>query len=145
MANSRATVRQLVHDDGFNTLYVRLEFPSGSLAALAGESLGPNDSVRVTVAPRSGAYGITLSPSGLEFVSGRTPSATFAFATYADASVADQSGRYAGRLDYLDALTIWEEVSPDLWARVAGSGSTGTDEVGGALAAPGMFVVAAPR
>lgn len=145
VSNARRTTRRLVHPDGFNTLYVELDFPSGSLASVGGTALGPNDSVQVRVDPRPGEYGLTLSPSGLAFVAGREPTALFGFATYADASVADPSTRYASRLAYLDALTLWEEVSPGLWRRVAGSGTAGTDAVRGRVSAAGRVVVAAPR
>lgn len=145
VANSHGTTRRLVHADGFNTLYVEVAFPSGALAALDGTALGPNDSVLVTLTSRAGEYGLTLAPGGLTFVSGREPLATFAFATYADASVADGSSQYASRGSYLDALTVWQETSPELWRSVQNSGASGTDEVQGILPAPGRYVLAAPR
>lgn len=145
VSNARPTVRRLVHNDGFNTLYVEVAFPSGALASLSGTPLGAADSAQVTLSPRSGQYGVTLSPAALTFVSGREPEATFSYAVYGDASVADGSATYAMRLDYLRALRLWHEISPGLWQRVSGSGAGGTDEVRGLLREHGTFVVAAPR
>lgn len=143
--NGRGIVRQLIHGDGFNTLYLRLEFPSGSLASVNGEPVAATDSVRVTLDPRAGAYGMTLSPAGLAFRSGAFPSATFSFARYGDASAAQGSTRYASAVEYAAALELWEEISPGRWRRVRPSGTTGADAVRGSLAAGGSFVVAAPR
>lgn len=143
--NARRTVRRLSHSDGFNTLYVEVDFPAGSLESVGDTPLGSNDSVQVTLSARSGQYGVTLSPSSLDFVSGREPIATFSYAVYADASVAEGSSRYATTLAYLDALRLWTEISPGLWQTVSGSGPAGTDQVRGALRQPGTFVVAARR
>ena len=67
VANDRPTVRQVLHPDAFNTPYVVLTFPGGSLASLDGTSLGPGDSVTIVIRPEVGLYGFTLSPRGLTF------------------------------------------------------------------------------
>lgn len=145
VVNNRTTTRRLTHSDGFNTLYVEVAFPPGCLASLNGTPVGSADSVQVTLSPRAGTYGVTVSPAGLDFASGNGPSAVFSFSTYADASVADGSPTYTTRLDYLDALSIWEEITPGTWHRVSGSGSAGPDEVAGALPDPGDYALAAPK
>ena len=141
--NSGTTVRRLLHADAFNTLYLELRFPSGSLGSLNDQPVAAGDSVLVTAQPRLGGYGLVLSPGGVEFTSVR-PAATFSFALYGDLTVADGSG-YASRADYAAALALWFEITPGRWRRVSGSGFDGADAVSGAVAEPGTYVVAAPR
>jgi hypothetical protein len=142
--NNATTVRRLLHADAFNTLYLELRFPNGSLGSLNGQAVAAADSVLVTVQPRAGGYGLVLSPNGLEFTSAR-PAATLSFAQYGDLSVADGSATYASRSAYADALALWFEITPGRWHRVSGSGFDGGDAVTGPIAEPGTYVVAAPR
>ncbi len=142
--NNATTVRRLLHADAFNTLYLELRFPNGSLRSLNDQPVAADDSVAVTVQPRSGAYGLVLSPNGMEFTSAR-PAATFSFALYGDLAVADNSATYASRSEYANALALWFEITPGRWRRVIGSGFDGGDAVAGAVAEPGTYVVAAPR
>lgn len=143
--NSRDVVRQLAHNEATFTLYLQITFPRGSLAAIDGTALGSGDSVRVTVQPRAGGYGLTLSPSGLDLARSARPVALFEYAKYGDLSVADGSPTYASRTSYAAALALWWETTPGRWLRVGGSGPSGTDQVSGLLEEPGSYVVAAPR
>ncbi len=143
--NSRDVVRQLLHQEAAPPLYLLIRFPRGALASLDGAALGSNDSVRVTVAPAAGVYGLTLSPSGLALVRSAPPTATFEYARYGDLSVADGSPTYASRSSYAAALALWREVTPGLWQRVPGSGAATPDQVTGAVDATGTYLVAAPR
>ena len=145
VANTRTVVRRVLHPDAFNSLYVEIRFPAGALEALNGTPLGPTDSVLVTVEPTAGAFGLTLRPSGLDFASGGAPTVTFSFAAYGDFSVADGSATYASRLEYAEALALWEDAGVERWDRVSGSGFTGSDAVSGRLSVPGTYRVAAPR
>jgi hypothetical protein len=145
VANGTARVRALRHPDAFNTLYLELSFPAGSLADLDGDPLGPEDSVWVTIEPLAGAYGLTLSPAGLTFAAGARPTARFAFARYADPSVADGEPAFADRDAYLTALDLWREVGIDRWEVAAGSGSAGVDQIAAALDAGGRYWLAAVR
>ncbi len=142
--NNATTVRRLLHADAFNTLYVELRFPSGSLRSVNDQPVAADDSVAVTAQPRSGAYGLVLSPNGMEFTSAR-PAVTFSFALYGDLAVADNSATYASRSEYANALALWFEITPGRWRRVSGSGFDGADAVTGTIAEPGSYVVAAPR
>lgn len=145
VANARTVERQLIHNDGFNTLYVRLTFPTGSLAALSGQPVGSEDSVLVTVQPRSGAYGMTLSPATLTFAAGAgRPTAEFSFARYGDPEDA-VGARYPNVGAFVNALSLWLEISPDRWARIANATASGLDAVAARLEEGGRFVVAAPR
>lgn len=144
LSNARATVRLLLHNDAFNTLYLELRAPTGSLSSLNDQPLAPDDSVVITVQPRSGGYGLVLSPNGLEFTAAR-PTATFSFALYGDLALADGSAAYASRSEYADALALWFEITPGRWRRVSDSGLDGADAVTGRLAQPGTYAVAAPR
>lgn len=143
VSNARRTVGRLTHDDGFNTLYVELDFPAGSLEALDGSPLGPEDSLAVAVSPRGGEYGMTLSPAGLELGSG--VSMSFFFGSYADPMTLGGSTSYASWAEFVKVLAVWEEVTPGLWRRVGGSGVTPADEATAPLSEAGTFVVAAPR
>ncbi len=142
--NDATTVRRLLHADAFNTLYLELRFPSGALRSLNDQPVAADDSVLVTAQPRSGAYGLVLSPNRMEFTSAR-PAATFSFALYGDLAVADGSTSYASRSAYADALALWFEITPGRWRRVTGSGFDGGDAVTGQIAESGTYVVAAPR
>ncbi len=143
--NGTETFVRAIHDDQFRTLYLEVRFPPGSLASLDGLTLGLTDSVRLVLEPELDVYGATVSPAGLTFTAGALPSATFAFASYGDLSVADGSSRYATRSAYANALALWHERTPGRWERVSGSGFTGNDAVSGLLPRPGTYVVAAPR
>lgn len=144
VSNARSELRRVLHPDAFNSLYLQVEFPASALASLNGTPLGPGDSVLVTLTPEPGAYGVSLDPAGLEFASGRGPTATFVYAAYGDLSVADGSASYASRAAYAAALGIWEDVGPDRWQEVAGS-SPGNETVTARLPSPGTYRVAAPR
>ncbi len=145
VTNGRGATQLLSHPDATLTPYLRISFPTGTLASLDGESLGPTDSAFVTVGPRSGLYGLTLSPTGLTFTAASRPVATLFVARYGDFRVADGSPTYASRDAYAAALDIWEEVGLDRWRIATSSRLSGPDEVSAAVQAGGAFVVAAPR
>lgn len=141
--NGRTVTHSLYHPDPQSNLYARLTFPAGSLVSLDGTPLGTSDSVLVTVTPRAGGYGITLSPSGLALSERAAPSVLFAFGRYGDPDAA--AGAYPDRDAFLAALEVWEEVGFDRWGVAAGSGPAGVDEVRGIIGAPGRLWLAAER
>jgi hypothetical protein len=143
--NGKPAFQGIHHSDGFNTLYLEVQFPAGCLSSLNGTPLTVTDSVLVTVEPRADGYGFTLSPSGLVFTLGGTPSVTFSFGRYADPSVADTIPGFADRQAYLAALDVWQEVTVGRWRVARGSSPAGVDEVAAAIDAPGEFVLAAAR
>jgi hypothetical protein len=143
--NSRLTARQLVHAGGFNIPYLELSFPAQALVSLNGQPLSDNDSVRVTVQPRAGEYGFILSPANLLFDESRSPTATFFFGIYGDASVGEVSSSYASANDYVAALDIWFEITIDQWSIAPASGPAGNDAVAAALQSSGEYLLAAPR
>jgi len=143
--NSRLTARQLVHAGGFNIPYVEVRFPAQALVSLNGQPLSDNDSVLVTVQPRAGEYGFTLSPANLLFDESRSPTATFLFGIYGDASVGEASPSYGSASEYVAALDIWFEITVDRWSIVPASGPAGNDAVAGALQSSGEYLLAAPR
>lgn len=145
VSNQRPIVRRLTHDDDFNTPYMEIDFAANSLVSLDGVPLGPVDSVEVTVSPRDGEYGMTLSPVGLEFMPGREAELTFFYEVFGEASVADESASYGTRLAYLNALRLWEEVTPGVWNRVTNSFVIDTDNLGASLSRGGIYAVGAPR
>jgi hypothetical protein len=143
--NSRLVARQLVHAGGFNIPYLELSFPAQALASLNGQPLSDGDSVLVTVQPRAGEYGFTLSPANLSFDETRSPTATFFFGIYADASVGEVSSSYGSASEYVAALDIWFEITVDQWSIAPASGPAGTDAVAAALQSSGEYLLAAPR
>lgn len=145
ISNARSSVERLNHRDDFNTLYLELSFPAGCLVSRNGVPFNDSDSVRVTVDPRAGAYGFTLSPSGLVFSSVDSPTATFSFAVYGDASSGVASPNYANASEFVSALEIWKEISVDEWEISPGSAAAGIDAVSAAVRASGRFLLAAPR
>jgi hypothetical protein len=143
LSNRSATTRSLSHNDGFNTLFAKIAFPSGSLESLDGGALGLDDSVLVTLSPDAGTYGVHLAPDGLRFGSLGQPILTFSYARYGDFSVAAGS-RYADPAAYAEALRVWRESSLDLWGSVGGSGDAATI-VSASLSQGGHYLVAARR
>ena len=143
VSNQRAVTASLYHADAQSNLYLRLQFPAGSLNSLDGVSLGPDDSVQVVIQPRSGGYGFTMGPDGLTFAAGSRPTALFSYGRYGDPSVAD--GVFADRATYLRDLEAWAEVGFDRWAVAPGSGPAGVDEIRASLEAAGHVVLAARR
>lgn len=142
--NGKSVSQVLRHTDQALNAYLRIDFPSGCLSRLDGRALTVTDSVRVTVVPRAGGYGLTLSPAGLEFTL-ETPVVTFFYGRYADPSVADGEPSFPDRASYLAALEVWEEVTIDRWRVARASGPAGVDAIAAAVDAPGELVVAAAR
>lgn len=145
VVNSRTVARTLRHADGAATIFADLEFPLGALASLDGAPVGSLDSVRVTVTPDAGTYGITVSPDGLVFATGARPTVTLSYVRYGDLSAGLVSPRYPDALSYAAALDIWHEAGVDRWAVAPGSGGTGGDAVTARLSTGGRYVAAAPR
>jgi len=143
VSNARATTRNLIHGDGFNTLFARVQFPAGSLSTLDGTILGPGDSVPVTLRADAGIYGIRLGPDGLRFASAGQPTLTFSYVRYGNLSVAAGS-RYADQSAYANALDIWREASLDRWVNTGGAG-TALSDLTTSLPQTGHYLVAAPR
>jgi len=143
VSNARSTTRNLIHNDGFNTLFARLQVPAGSLSSLDGAALGPNDSVLVTLSADAGVYGIRLSPEGLRFATLGGPTLTFSYAKYGDLSVASDS-RYADQTAYANALDVWRETSLDRWVTTGGFGAALSD-ITTNLSQAGHYMVAASR
>jgi len=145
IANSRSSAERFNHPDTFNTLYLELSFPANSMISRGGVPLTDDDSVYVTVDPRPGSYGFTLSPSDIVFSSNASPTATFSVSVYGDASVANTSTRYTSNAEFVAALDIWREVSVDRWQIAPGSRSPGIDTFIANVESSGQFVLAAPR
>ncbi|OGU27006.1 MAG: hypothetical protein A3K13_09525 [Gemmatimonadetes bacterium RIFCSPLOWO2_12_FULL_68_9] len=143
VSNARATTRNLIHNDGFNTLFARIQFPTSSLASLDGDPLALGDSVLVTLSADAGVYGIRFDPEGLRFASLGRPLLTFSYVRYGNLSVASGS-RYADPTAYANALEVWRETSSDRWANTGGAG-TALSDVSTSLQQAGHYVVAAPR
>ena len=145
VSNSSSTVERINHPDAFNSLYLELTFPAHSMISRNGSPIADGDSVRFTVDPRPGAYGFTLSPSGIVFSSAAAPSATFSISVYGDASDGGASTTYTSNADFVAALDIWREVSVDRWQIAPGSRSPGIDTFVASLETSGQFILAAPR
>ena len=142
--NSKITARSIVHDDEFNTPFLTIEFPTSCLVSVDGQTLGPVDSVLVTIRPTAEQYGFTLSPLRLTMTTGCGVAAKLSFSRYGDLSVADGSSTYLDRAAYAAALDLWRETGPDRWEVVQGSGPSG-NSLEGAVAGSGSYLLAAPR
>jgi len=142
---SRPITARLLHADQFNTQYVEVRFPAGSIESVDGLMVGPQDSVLVEIEARDSQYGMTISPGTLVFSAGNLPGATFTYAVYGDRGVADGSATYPNRETYSAALDVWEQASVDRWQRATNSSTPGSDEVSGSLLTGGIFIVAALR
>ena len=142
--NDRLVSQFLRHQDAGLNAYLRIDFPPECLSSLNGSPLSVDDSVQVTVEARPGEYGLTLSPSGLEFTL-ETPTVTFFYGRYADLSVIDGEPAFPDEAAYLAALEVWEEVTLGQWRVARASGPAGVDAVAAAVDAPGELLVAARR
>ena len=142
--NNRLVSQVLRHQDAGLNAYLQVDFPEGCLSRLNGSPLSLDDSVLVTIEARPGEYGLTLSPSGLEFTL-ETPTVTFFYGRYADLSVIAGEPAFPDEAAYLAALEIWEEVTVGQWRVARSSGSAGVDAIAGAVDAPGELLVAARR
>jgi hypothetical protein len=142
--NSRLVSQVLRHQDAGLNDYLRIDFPEGCLSRLNGSPLSVDDSVQVTVEARPGEYGLTLSPSGLEFTL-ETPTVTFFFGRYADLSIIAGEPSFPDEAAYLAALEVWEEVTVGQWRVARASGASGVDAIAAAVDAPGELLVAARR
>lgn len=138
-------VISLQHADPFNTLFAEVRFPAGALRALDGAPLAAGDSVLVTAAPQPGAYGVTVSPAGLEFAAGALPLLRFSFARYGEFGIVASSPTYEDATAYAAALEVWEETGLGRWSVAPGSAAAGPDAVSATVPRPGTFLVAAPR
>lgn len=145
VSNAQATTIILRHSDQALTPYAEIDLPAGSMSSLNGTRLFDTSHVQITVTPRTDGYGVTISPSGLEFTLSVVPTVTFFFARYADPSVAANDPTYADAAAYLAALDVWSEVSIDRWHVANGSGSVGVDEISAAVDGPGTYLLAAVR
>ncbi len=142
--NSEQSIERINHPDNFNTLYLELTFPAQSLVSHNGTQLSTDDSVLVTITPRSDSYGFTLSPAGIVFSSGSSPTATFSFSVYGDASAVNTSSTYSSTSEFVAALEIWREITVDQWQVAPSSGSAGVDAIEASIVSSGQFVLAAP-
>lgn len=142
--NDQPVTHTLRYQDAQLTEYLEIRFPEGCLSRLNDQQLTVDDSVLVTVQPRPGAYGLVLSPSGLEFTL-ETPTVTFFYGRYADLSIVQGEPSFPDEAAYLDALEVWEEAALGRWSVARGSGSAGVDAIAAAVDAPGELLVAAAR
>lgn len=145
VSNAQVTTRNINHPDAFNTPFLRLTFPQGSLATVAGRAATATDSVPVSVNPISGMYAFDLSASGTTFSAGSAPTITFFYGSYGDFTASRAGSRYTSSTEYAQALTIWREEILDRLNPVVGSGASGVDAVGGSVQKPGTYYVAAPK
>jgi hypothetical protein len=143
VSNAHATTRNLIHSDGFNTVFATVSFPAGSLASLDGVTLNAGDSVQVTLTAEPAIYGLHLTPDGLGFASQALPFLTFSYARYGDLTTAAGS-QYPDPASYAAALAVWHAGTLGLWSKVGSTGSVGTD-VGASLSQGGHYQVAALR
>jgi len=143
VSNPRGATRTLAHPDAFNTTFARVSFPVGSLTSIAGRTPGPDDSVLVTIQPQAGVYGLILLVDAT--FSASAPTVTFFYGRYGDFSASRAGTRYASSAEFAQALGLWREELLDRFAPVLGSGSAGTDAVGGPITATGNLLAAAPR
>src|SRR5437660_615466 len=77
--------------------------------------------------------------------SASAPTVTFFYGRYGDFSASRAGTRYASSAEFAQALGLWREELLDRFAPVLGSGSAGTDAVGGPITATGNLLAAAPR
>ena len=145
VSNGRTTTRTLSHPDGFNTQFLQVRFPPGSIASLNGRTAGSNDSVLVSVQPETGLYGFTLGASGVAFATSAAPTVTFYYGRYGDFMGSLAGSRYTSATTYAQALNVWHEEVTDRFSVAPGSGSAGTDAVAGSVTGAGSYLVAAPK
>ncbi len=117
-----------------NTVFAELEFPA-QLFANSGR-----DSIRVTIHPRPGVYGIDVT-SEVEFGAGAR--LTFKYPVHFSAPAAARA-RYGSTAAFERALFIGRLTGDNLYALIK-SDRPASDNLEGPLPAPGTYLVAAPK
>lgn len=125
------------------TIVLRREPPDNSLFArlvLAGGAATAGDSVRVSIKPRPGLYGIDLT------LTGPTPASLVLSLSYAVHFVAPAGARarYGTDLEYEKALFV-ARAFPDGRLEFLPTTRPGSDLIEAVLPGPGRYLVAAPR
>ena len=142
VSNAHATTRTLIHPDAVNNPFLEMTFPQGCLSTVSGRVATPTDSIQVTIQPVSGTYGFDFN-APVTFVTGKTPTARFFFASYADFTASRAGSHYTSAAAYEQALGLWREEIVDRLSLVIGSGPSGSDVVTGLVQGPGTFYAAA--
>lgn len=122
----------LRHAPPDNLTFAELFFPADAFA-------GTGDSVRVTIRPRPGIYGIDLDTEA-PLVSARL---TFKYAVHFDAP-ADARRRYGSATAFEQALAVGQVRRDDTVVFLVSS-RPGPDNLEAALPAAGRYVVGAPK
>lgn len=119
-----------------NSLFALLDFPAGTLTARSGAA-----TVELTLKPRPGLYGVDLDTGGGAIRPGAT--LTFSYAVHFVAP-AGARRRYGSDLAFERELLV-ARVGADGRVTFLPTTRPGSDMVTARLAAPGRYVVAAPK
>ncbi len=114
-----------------NSLFARIVFPADS---------SRTDSIRVTVRPRPGQYGVDLD-ADRPLTSGVTVTISYAVHFVAPAGARDQ---YGGDLGFERALFLGR-AGPDGLVTFLPTTRPGSDLVAATIPGPGRYLVAAPK
>ncbi len=126
----------LRHGAPDNTTFVELHFPADAFDAATRP-----DSVTVTVHPRPGIYGLTISMSA-EPTKGAT--IRFKYPIHFSAPLA-ALGKYGGTKSYEQALRVARQVNGNGGYALLASDRPSSDNLRAALQGSGVYLVAAPR
>jgi hypothetical protein len=143
--NNVLSTCQITHSDSVHTLFATISFSPHSIVSRNDTLLCDTCTIFITLTTTPGSYELTLGPATLVFNASAEPVATVSFGTYGDASVYTQSPRYASASEFVQALALWFERSPDRWVIGRNSAFTGPTTITSAVEGPGAMLLAAPK
>jgi len=134
-----------MHTDSVGTVLATFTFTPGSIVSRNDTLLADTSTIAVSVSIAPGGYEFTVGPASLFFNQQSEPVVSVSYSRYGDASVYTMSPRYASAGEFLQALGLWHERTPDRWVLGRNSTHIGPEVVTSALEGPGRLLLAAPK
>jgi hypothetical protein len=136
---------QITHSDSVGTTFATLTFFPHSIVSRNDTILCDTCTIVITATVSPQTYQFTLGPASLIFNQQGEPTADVSFGAYGDPSVYTQSPKYGTAPEFLQALDLWHEQSPDRWVVGRNSTHSAPTTVSSALEGPGTYLLAAPK
>jgi hypothetical protein len=143
--NNQVRTFQITHTDSVGTVFATFMFTPGSIVSRNDTLLADSSTIFVSVSIAQGGYEFTVGPASLVFNQAAEPIVSVSYGLYGDASVYTMSSRYGSPAEFIQALGLWHERTPDRWVLGRNSTHTGPNMVTSALEGPGRLLLAAPK
>jgi hypothetical protein len=143
--NNQLRTFHVTHTDSVGTVFATFTFTAGSIVSRNDTLLADTSTIFVSVSIAPGGYELTVGPASLVFNQSVEPIVSASYGRYGDPSVYTMSARYASEGEFIQALGLWHERTPDRWVLGRNSTHIGPDTVTSALEGPGRLLLAAPK